>query len=407
MRPRTEIIEMFSTFVELEQNRFSRWLADTKLHRSMQKCLDSWPEVSTQENFWALYWHQHWQNEQSERDSTSKSNSLAKMHIQAYLQEPCYYVAQKIFVLLRNNQYGIADYFQMANAEVETILGDFNPRRSSGLKPYFTMALRSRLRDILRRRKEADICTEWALLRKVSKKLFVEALDNVGLSTLQIAQYRLAWTCFKQLYIQNQPGGTKALPQPTPQLWQAIANLYNDSRLQLDRSTSECTVQNIQEWLNQSVIYIRAYFFPTVTSLNSFNPNDDDASLKVDLADPSSDSIIADMIAAEDLQNRQQQIDRMFGVLSQALKGLDPTSQQILRLYYQDELTQQQIMQHLEISQSTISRKLVKGREFLLKALVNWSQELNISVNPNQIKNMSIALEEWLRNQFGDFDVNP
>jgi hypothetical protein len=64
-------------------------------------------------------------------------------------------------------------------------------------------------------------------------------------------------------------------------------------------------------------------------------------------------------------------------------------------------------MQHLEMSQSTISRKLVRGRESLLKALVNWSQELNISVNPNQIKNMSIALEEWLRNQSGDFNVNP
>jgi DNA-binding transcriptional regulator LsrR (DeoR family) len=97
----------------------------------------------------------------------------------------------------------------------------------------------------------------------------------------------------------------------------------------------------------------------------------------------------------------------MFGVLSQAFKGLDPTSQQVLRFYYQDELTQQEIMQHLEMSQSTISRKLVRGRESLLKALVNWSQELNISVNPNQIKNMSIALEEWLRNQSGDFNVNP
>lgn len=48
--------------------------------------------------------------------------------------------------------------------------------------------------------------------QKIIEKL-LEALAQAGLSPILIAQYRLAWTCFKELYVQNQPGGTKSLPE--------------------------------------------------------------------------------------------------------------------------------------------------------------------------------------------------
>jgi len=397
MRPRQDITEMFSTFVGLKNDRFNKWLVDIQLRRSMLRSLEGSPEVSKQEHFWALYWHQQW---------LSQSNHLAGMHIQSYLQEAFYNVSRKKAISLSNSPYGIADYFQMANAEVETILRDFNPLKSCNFKAYSMMAIKNRLRDILRQRKEADPCSNWALLRKVSKKLFVEALGNAGLSAKQTSQYRLAWTCFKQLYIQTQPGGTALLPEPTSQLWQAIANLYNDSRHQLTMETPECAAKQIEEWLNQSVVYLRAYLFPRIKSLDTFK-TDSDTRKTVYLPDPNSDSLIADIIAAEEFQERQNQISQMFGVLLTAFQALDIKSQEIIKLYYQEELTQQQMVQQLQMSQPTVSRKLVKGRESLLEALVRWSQELNISVNPNQIKDMSIALEEWLKNQLGNFDTNP
>ena len=396
MYRRTEITQMFSSFLQFERDRFSKWLVDIKLRRSMENCLQLSPEVSKEENFWALYWHKHW---------SLQSNSLAGMHLLAYLQESCYWASQKTLAKLPNSQYSIADFFQMANAEVETMLKFFNPSKSSSLKAYASMAIQSRLRDILQQRKDAYICSNWSLLRKVSKKLLVEALGNAGLSTSTIAQYRLAWNCFKELYV-HQPGGTKTLPEPTPQEWEAIANLYNHSRHQLTQTTSECKPQTIEKWLNQSVLHVRAYMFPPVKSLNNFQQNDD-ANQTLDLPDPSSHSLIADMIAEENLQDRQNQISQMFGVLSEALQNLDLKSQELLKLYYQKELTQQQIMQELQISQSTVSRKLFKGRESLLRALVQWSENLNISVNPNQVKDMSIALEEWLRDKYYNHNMNP
>ncbi|MDF5727758.1 MAG: sigma-70 family RNA polymerase sigma factor [Rhizonema sp. PD38] len=397
MRPRREITEMFSTFVHLERDRFSKWLVDIKLRRSIQNCLERSPEVANAENFWALHWY---------KQERLQSSNLAKMHLLAYLQEACYWSAQKTVTKFANSQYGMADYFQMANAEVETILKDFNPEKSSSLKAYAIMAISSRLRIILRQRQEADICSNWALLRKVSKKQLLEALSNAGLSQSAIAQYRLAWTCFKELYVQKQPGGTKALPEPTPQLWFAIANLYNHSRqTQLTQSTEQCEVQTIKQWLNQTVLYLRAYLFPPVKSLNALQL-DGDTNQTLDLPDPDSDSPLVDMIAEENLQERQNQRSQMFAVLLKSLQSLDRQSQEVLKLYYQQEMTQQQIMQQLQMSQPTISRKLVKGRESMLAALIQWSRDLNIPVNPNQIKDMSIALEEWLRNQFGDFDMN-
>ncbi|MBW4572870.1 MAG: sigma-70 family RNA polymerase sigma factor [Tolypothrix carrinoi HA7290-LM1] len=398
MRPRQEITDMFSTFAQLERDKFSKWLTDTTLRRSIQNCLKFSPEVPNLENFWALYWHKHWRKQ---------SNHLARMHLSAYLQEPCYWTASKTVAKFTLSQYGIADYFQMAIAELEIILKDFNPEKSSSLKAYAIMAIPSRLKDILRQRKEADICTNWALLRKVSKKLLLKALDQAGLSQSAIAQYRLAWTCFKELYVQNQSGGTSKLPEPNRQLWEAIANLYNHQRQsQLTQPTGQCNAQTIEQWLTQTALYVRAYLFPPVKSLNAFKQNDD-TTVTFDLPDPSSDSPMADMIAEEDVQNRQNQISQMSAVLLKALQSLDVQTQEVLKLYYQQGLTQQQIMQQLQMSQPTVSRRLVKGRESMLAALIKWSQDLNISVNSNQIKDMSLALEEWLRNQYGEYNINP
>ncbi len=394
MRPRQEIIEMFSTFAQFEADQFREWLTDSKLRRSMQNCLASSPEVLTRENFWVFYWHKNWHN---------SSTKVAFMHLSAYLQESCYWAAYKTVTRFTNTEYGLADYFQIAAAEVETILENFNPDRSSSLKTYALMAFASRLKDILRQRKLVDICTNWALLRKVSKKQVIEALQNAGLSVSQIAQYRLAWTCFKELYVQNQSSGNNALPEPDRNLWYSVANLYNtECQSQLSPPGSECDYQTIEQWLTQIAVCVRTYFYPPVASLNVPNSGEDSNQM-VDLKDPSSESLIAEMIAQEDSENLQNQLSQMNTVLLTALQQLDAQFTEILKLYYKEGLTQQQIIKQLQISQPTVSRRLIKARESLLATLIRWSQEtLNISVTSNLVKDMSTALEEWLKVRYGD-----
>ncbi|NJM24063.1 MAG: hypothetical protein HC907_38610 [Richelia sp. SM1_7_0] len=188
---------------------------------------------------------------------------MAKIHLLAYLQEPFYLASERTFAKYQNSLYGIGDYFQMANAEVEIIIKSFNAGKSSNLRNYAIMAASSRLRDILRQRKEADTCTDWSLLRRVSTKAFLEALSKAGFSQAIVAQYRLAWICFKELYIHHSYT-TRQLPQPNHELWLAIANLYNRERLiQLDFNTEECTSEKMRLWLTQSNDSLTQVFFST------------------------------------------------------------------------------------------------------------------------------------------------
>lgn len=397
MRPRQDITELFSTFAQLEADTFSQWLTEPKLRRSIKKCLEHTPETAKAEDFWGIYWHKHWQDQ---------SHNLAKMHLSACLQEQCYWAAKKtVSKFATINQYTLADYFQLANAEVETILKGFKPEINNNLQAYAQMAIKSRLRDILRQRKEADGCTNWALLRKVSKKQVLASLSHAGLSPAMIAQYRLAWCCFQELYVPKQAGGNSKLPEPNRQLWEEIANLYNSERLnQLTQQTPECSEVTIEQWLTRTAAHLRAYLYPPVASLDALK-SADDSNITLDLPDLSSDSLIAEILAQEDAQNRQNQLLQMKTVLSKALQECNNQSQEILKLYYQQGLTQQDIIKQLQISQPTVSRRLIKARELLLAALIKWSQEtlnlsVNISVNSNQIKDMSNVLEEWLRTNY-------
>ncbi|MBD2206474.1 sigma-70 family RNA polymerase sigma factor [Calothrix sp. FACHB-1219] len=392
MRSRQDITELFSTFAQLEADRFRKWLTDPKLCRSIKKCLDHYPEALNAENFWAIYWYKHWYNQ---------SQSLAKMHLSAYLQEQCYWAAQKTVAKFTLNQYGLADYFQLANAEVENILKGFKPEISNNLQAYAKMAIPTRLRDILRQRKEADSSTNWALLRKVSKKQVLASLSHAGLSPAMIAQYRLAWFCFKELYVPNPAGANSKLPEPNRQLWEAIANLYNSERLnQLSQQAPQCSIETIEQLLTRTATYLRDYLYPPVSSLDALK-SEDDSNITLDLPDPSSDSLIADILAQEEAQNRQEQLSQINAVLLKALQGCNAQTQEIIKLYYQQGVTQQDIIKQLQISQPTVSRRLIKARESLLATLINWSQEtLNISMTSNQIKDMSNVLEEWLRSNY-------
>ena len=390
MRPRQEIIELFSTFAQFESDHFRQWLSDSKLRRNIERCLADLAEPLS-ENFWALYWHRSWQHQPT---------PLARLHLSAYLQEPCYWAAQKTLTRFTNVQYRLADYFQMAIATIEPILEGFQPERSSSLKTYASMMFLSRVKDLLRRSKEADICTRWSLLRKISKKTVLEVLHHVGLLAPQIEQYRLAWMCFNAVYVQTQPRGTQKLADPDRALWRDIADLYNAQRSQLTLPGSPCDAATIEQWLTSLSTRVRQYLYPTLASLNALNP---DGETMPELPDHSSDSLMAQLIAQEEHQTRSNQQAQMQTVLLTALQQLDASTQELVKLYYQQGLSQQQIMQMLKMSQPSVSRRLAKSREALLSALVQWSQDsLNISVTSNLVKEMSAALEEWLQIRYGE-----
>ncbi|MBW4517903.1 MAG: sigma-70 family RNA polymerase sigma factor [Timaviella obliquedivisa GSE-PSE-MK23-08B] len=397
MRPRKEVTEFFSTFVRFESERFGGWIADAQLRRSMGQCLKQplenvGSEVANSDLFWSLYWYQLWQ---------SQVGGLSGLHLSAYLQEPCYWAAQKTARKITSTQYGLSDCFQLAIAELPTILKGFKPERGH-LKSYAEMAFRSLLRDILRQRQEADLCTHWTLLRKVGKRRLMESLSHAGLSTETMAQYQLAWMCFKKTYVQSAPAS--GLPTLNPSFWAAVATLYNKERLgQLDASGQACDAATIETWLVHCALAVRKYLYPPISSLQTPRSGTDSNEVLEDLLSVSgSEGILAEIIAQEDAQIRQEQQSQIYKALVVLLEQLAPELQQVLSLHYQEGLTQKEMKLKLNKSQPTISRCLNRAHEQLLIALVTWSQEtLNISPDANQIGDMGLLLKEWLECHYG------
>ena len=178
MRPRQGIIEVFSTFLQFDADRFSAWATDPQLRRSMRASLARLPQMESAENFWVLYWYKLWQ---------TQPTSLAKLHLAAYLQEICYWAAHKTIASFSTAQYTLSDCFQMAIARLEKVLKGFNPQLGYNFKNYASAIFHSVLKDILRQHQEVDICTNWSLLRKLSQKRLVESLQTVGLNSETIA----------------------------------------------------------------------------------------------------------------------------------------------------------------------------------------------------------------------------
>ncbi|MEH2213225.1 sigma-70 family RNA polymerase sigma factor [Nostoc sp.] len=387
MHPRQSIIEIFSTFVQFDADRFSGWATESKLRRSMQSCLNRTPQ-ETSEHFWVLYWYKFW--------LISETKLLAKEHLAAYLQESCYWASQKTVNSFASTQYKLSDCFQIAIAQVDKVLKGFNPDRGFILKNYAIALFSSAIRENLRQNREIDICTDWGLLRKITKKFLVESLQNAGLLLEDINDYVLAWNCFKSIYIPTQKGTSRQIPQPDDEIWQAIAKAYNS------QSGQQVNSQTLEKWLLTAAKAARRYRYFPVDSLNIPRGSDDSWEWLDNIPGTQQESLINEILAQEEEQTRNFQQTEINKVLVAAIAQLEPQVQEILQLYYAKELTQDKIAKQLQIQQYTVSRRLKKAQETLLLFLANWSKDsLHISVTSDLLKNINILMEEWLKNYYG------
>lgn len=400
MQPRQSVVDLFSTFVQFHADSFGGWATDSRLRRNIQAHLSQQLAIVTQTRehpqkepqsdlFWAVYWHKNWQQH------SDKTTAIG--HLSAYLQEPCYWSAYKAMTHLSRSRYRVSDCFQAAIAEVPKILKARDPDYPGSLKTYASQAFSNIIRDFLRQSREIDLCSDWGLLLKVSRKRLIESLKNAGLNREQIDQWVLAWSCFESVYLPTKSPKLRQLPPPNLEMWNAIALRYNQQRHQLDSPGSEANSERIEQWLTACANRVRSYLYPAVSSLNVPKFGEDSKEFQDELPDPNRDSLLTELIYQEERQERQTQRSQVAQVLEAAIAKLDQSSQELLQLYYKQNLTQQDIAKQLGIQQYTVSRKLSKARESLLLALLSWSQDvLHMAPSSNVGKQVSTILEEWL-----------
>lgn len=383
MQPRQGIIEIFSTFVQFDADRFSVWATDSKLQRSIKRCLEQYPQQKS-DNFWVLYWYKIWQIE---------SSPLAVGHISAYLQEVCYWVSRKT-ALNFISQFSIADCFQIAISCIYKILKNFNPEYSTNLKSYAGYAFERFLKDSLRLGKEADICTDWALLHKISRKRLVDSLKNASFNSQIINNYVLAWECFKELYTSDNQT-IRQLGKPDSSTFLAITQLYNR------QSLSQLTPETLEKCLSTCAKAVRDFLYPKFVSVDAPINGQESGNLLDILPADLPASLLTEIITQEESTIRQTQQAQLNQVLMDALAALDIQAQKLLQVYYQQKLTQQQIAQQLEMKQYTVSRRLTSIKRSLLTTLSQWSiDSLHISPTPIVLDAISKSLEEWLNNYY-------
>ncbi len=386
MRPRHSPVELFSTFLEFEGDCQS-WAVDPHLRRSMEQALaGAAVPAELAESYWTLYWHKVWQT------GTAPIARTARSHLIAYMQEICYWVAQKTARSFSSLQYSLADLFQITMAQVDKLLKGFDAQQGFSFKSYASVTLSNILRESLRQRQELDICTDWALLRKLSQKRLVEALQTAG-RTVELTHYLRAWSCFKTLYLPQQAIGSRQLAKPEPAVWEAIAQLYRQ------KGGGSISAAELETWLATCAQAARSYLYPSLISINSPKPGCESGEFLDDLREVGqTESLLTDLISLEELKERQDQRQQLSQLLANSLQQLDLESQQLMQLYYQAGLTQQQLADQMQLKQYTISRRLTRLRESLLSLLAKWSQSyLHISPSLDLLTHTSAALDEWLQ----------
>ena len=372
--------------MEFSGDRFQHWTIERRLHQNMLRQLEQASTIASEAD-WALHWHRLW----------SQADPLATGHLAAYLQETCYWVAQKTAPRV---QYSLSDYFQLAIATLPIVLKGYCSEYGASLKTYASLVFSNTIRDTLRQQREADSRTDWGLLRKLSQKRLIESLQQMGFAPDTIAYYRLAWDCFKLSWAASNTPATRQLTRPNAVAWAAIVQLYEHQRSRHLPSAPTATPEMLERWLLTCAKAARASLYPIMTSLSVSKVGSGSSELQDSLPDQDL-SPLAALISQEEIEERKLQQSQIREVLTAAIEAIDPALQTLLKLYYSQEFTQQQIAVQLDIKQYTVSRRLSSAKETLLLKLAHWSQEtLHTSLTSTAVKAMSVVLEEWLQAKF-------
>ncbi len=390
MRQRKDLIEIFSTFLQFESDRAQGWMTDPRLNRRMRGSIEL--EALGSEYFWETYWLK-----QYAQSIDAKSPELRDVvgHLSAYLQETCFWAVNRVMPRLGSIQMKLSDCFQVAIADVPKLLQGFDASKPSGLKTFANTVFSNCLRDNLRQRREIDFCSEWGLLQKISRKRLTDALVANSFDRLMCDRYYLAWKALTSCHSSENSPKLRTISAPDAETWQLIERAYDRERKDFPHLTA-ATAKELEKWLLDAAKKVRSYLYPTVNSLNVKKGDETEADWESDLVGNDASPMVY-LEEQEATAERQTQHQQIVAVLAEATGRLDEPSRNLLKLYYQEHLTQQNIAQKLELPQYTVSRKLSKARETLLKAILAWMQTtLNIAPTSDTIASISAVLEEWL-----------
>lgn len=382
IKARTNLVDLFSTFIQQGDRNSYYWQAKPHLHRNMSRMVQQWPDRSKQQ--WEAYWHQRW---------TVDRYPVSQGHLYAYLQEPCYRVASEL-VAYYPNRYGYtaADYFHYGSICFEGFLKKYDPQINTNFGGFAVTFLRWRVRDELRKIDKGFGKTQWSRLLNSKPARLQDALTRAGILDELQEQYLLAVECFVEIYkpIKRMPKGK--ILEPLPETWVKITEAYNV----LGHAPE--TQEAIKKWVQRTGQALSDYCNPRQESLNVELPGSEQQRL----------DFLADSTVVEeedddsfDYSSTHQKIlawvKERLATLELSQYRLNPKTFEILQLYHGRKLKQSAIAKQLGINQSNISRILGKVNKILTEDFIEWSaNNLDYTVQADNLENISEALTQCL-----------
>ena len=390
MNKRQEIAKKFSTFLKIERipdgdkteakaKYREIWGVDLRLQAQINLKIASNPNQD--ETFWSDHF---WQ---AVKDN---SDPLAKKHLLAYLEEPCYWSAKSIDAeLLKILKLSWEDCFQIAREAVrenwQKIFKNYNSDKGTFLSWAQTKLIYA-IQDRLREGREFSNSSDWRLLQ-CSKKRLKTALEQAGIKEPQFSICVLAWQAFNAVYLATNIKSYRQLPRPTEEQWAAITDCFNDLALP---QYGKKTIDEIEKLLQICVSALRAKSQIQLATLDGEYCE----SLQSEVAEKCNDWY----------QDSQEQIEycelseEMILVIGEAIASLPPDARKMLILEHGlIKFQQKYIAQEFGIPQYTVSRLLSRSQRILAHNLLqSLQQQYDITVNAEMIDQACQQLDGWL-----------
>jgi RNA polymerase sigma factor (sigma-70 family) len=346
------------------------WRVNQTLQNRLEQLLDKQPCLATEDECTV-----HWIDIYRHQERTKPLARLAESFLCYYLQQIAYHVAHKSYnsspggmSTNESSNYKKDELFAIASAKIPKIIENFDPQAigeftsSSGsrLGAYAHQVFRNAIRAAISLQ-QVDRLSDWGLIvYGISPGYLTKALQEQGLTQVDIDSYRLMLQSFQQMHrvtgaatrttVETEWKRSRRLAEPDDEQIQATIGCYN--LLRHDRPQyrhlpplAESSGELVKDCLLQCARTVRAAKQePQLVSLNKFLGQED-----TELGD-----LIADLQTPSPIVVVEQ--NEFLAVLGNLVIELSPQWQRAMKLIYGEGLNQSAVATECDVDQGTVSR---------------------------------------------------
>jgi hypothetical protein len=392
IRRREDITEIFSSFLDVSTER---WIDDPTLKRNMLR-------MTKIHDYSIEQWARYWLNILSQPAAKPDDKILARYHLMAYLEEPCYFAANKtseIFSQIDDWRDCFHETRIKAIELFDRLAHRYDVSKGASFSTYFQASLKLRMLD---KYSGGSVRSEAGTLRHISERRLRHVLKGLP-KPEEIESHILAWHCFREVYVPTTPQGLRRIPMPNKEQYQAIAQRYNQLSVNSGLAGG-ISGEKIEAFLKTCIEKARASENIEVDPLDTkvFNLDFSDSDAK--MAEGSKN--------AEQEQLEQEQLAEnhlaVATLMEKAFLELSIKARTSLMLCHGLEINFDEVGKQLfEVTQGTCSRKVQNWEKPILKSLLQWSadpENLGKAIKPEDIdkiaKQVRVLLTSYLREPF-------